>query len=261
MRNIEPPVSNQLTTIVKAMRVLEALGEEGPMGVTELSRHLGMDKSIVSRILSTLRGHSFVRVLPSGKHDLGLRVFELGQIVIERLPFRRMIVAHVEALAAETDETAYAGTINQGEVVYLYDAVSDQAIRLGPRAGLRRPPWGDALGMVILAFQEEGDVLADLRAARRARRSKPPTLAALRRQMEDIRRRGFCVQAGPAADGVAAVAAPIRDHTGRVTAALGVGGPAARFTKARVARLTKIVTERARQASIQMGGPRVEYDV
>ena len=245
---------NQLTTIVKAMRVLEALGDEGPMGVTELSRRLEMDKSIVSRVLSTLRSHSFVRVLGSGKYDLGLRVFELGQMVIERLPFRNMIIPHVEALAAETGETAYAGAINEGEVVYLYDAVSDQAIRLGPRAGLRRPPWEDAIGRTILAFQDEDAVLTDLRAARKAKRGSLPTAASFQRDLAGIRRDGFVAHTEGSTGGVAAVVAPVRDHTGRVTAALGVGGPVVRFTSTRVARLAKMVVEHARRVSIELGG-------
>lgn len=244
---------SQLTTIVKAMRVLEALGDEGPTGVTQLSRRLEMDKSIVSRVLSTLKGHSFVRVLPSGKYDLGLRVFELGQLVIERLPFRSMIIPHVEALAVKTGETAYAGGINQGEVVYLYDAVSEQAIRLGARAGLRRPPWGDAAGRAILAFQDEEEVLADLRAARKAKRGRLPTAAALQRDFAGIRRDGFAADTEGGADGVAAVAAPVRDHTGRVTAVLGVGGPVARFTTTRVSRLAKTVVEHAQRVSIELG--------
>jgi len=221
--------------------------------VTELSRHLEMDKSIVSRVLSTLKAHSFVRVVDSGKYDLGLRVFELGQRVIERLPFRNMIIPHVEALAAETGETAYAGGINQGEVVYLYDAVSEQAIRLGARAGLRCAPWGDAIGRAILALQDEDEVLADLRSARKAKASGLPTAAALQRDLARIRRDGFAADTESNTDGVAAVAAPVRDHTGRATAALGVGGPVARFTNARVAHLAEKVLEHAQRVSIKLG--------
>lgn len=244
---------SQLTTILKAMRVLEALGDDGPVGVTELSRRLEMDKSIVSRVLSTLKSHSFVRVLNSGKYDLGLRVFELGQMVIERLPFRNMIIPHVETLAAETGETAYAGSINQGEVVYLYDAVSGQAIRLGARAGLRRPPWDDAAGKAILAFENEDAVLADLRAARKAKRGSLPTVASFQRDLARIRRDGFAADTKGGGDGVAAVAAPVRDHTGRAIAALGVGGPVARFTDAHVARLAKMVVEHGRRVSVELG--------
>jgi len=244
---------DQLTTIIKAMRVLEALGDDGPLGVSELSRRLEMDKSIVSRVLSTLRSHSFVRGLNSGKYDLGLRVFELGQMVIERLPFRSLIIPHVEELAAETGETAYAGGLNQGEVVYLYDAVSEQAIRLGARAGLRRPPWQDAVGRAILAFQDEDEVLANLRASRKAKRGGLPTVAAVQRDLARIRQDGFAAETEGRADGVAAVAAPVRDHTGRVTAALGVGGPVARFTDARVVRLAKLVVEHAQRVSIELG--------
>jgi len=244
---------NQLTTILKAMRVLEALGDEGPLGVTELSRRLEMDKSIVSRVLSTLKSHSFVRGLDSGKYDLGLRVFELGQMVIERLPFRTMIIPHVEALAVKTGETAYAGGLNQGEVVYLYDAVSEQAIRLGARAGLRRSPWSDAVGRAILAFQDETEVLANLRAARKEKRGGLPTATAFLRDLAGIRRDGFAADTEGGADGVAAVAAPVRDHTGRVTAALGVGGPVVRFADARVARLAKMVVEHAQRVSIELG--------
>jgi len=248
-------MANQLGTILKAMRVIETLADSGPMGVSEMSRRLGMHKSVVSRVLSTLKSHSFVRTLPdSGHYDLGLRVFELGQTVIERLPFRKMVIGHVEGLARETGETAYAGTFNHGEVVYLYDAVSRQAIRLGPRAGLRRAPWRDALGKVILAFQEERMVLADLRKDRGTRRAGLPDAACFHREMRRIRRRGYAVERDSDGEGVVSVAAPIRGYTGQVTAAIGVGGPAFRFTETRIVELCRLLVDRADRVSAEVLG-------
>ena len=145
----------QVGTLVKAISLLDALSESAPIGVMELSRQLKMDKSGVSRLLMTLKSHNFVRVDEDGRYDLGLRLFELGQVLQGRLPFRQTIIPHVESIARETGETAYAIHYHHGEIAYLYDCVSTQDIRLGERTGIRTAPWNHVAGIAILAFRDE----------------------------------------------------------------------------------------------------------
>jgi DNA-binding IclR family transcriptional regulator len=140
----------------------------GPIGVLELARRLKIEKSAVSRILTTFRAQEYVRVLPDGRYDLGVRIYELGHVIEERLPFRVSIIPHVDALAAETGETAFAVHHRSGQIAYLYDCVSTQDIRLGERTGRRSLVWNHLAGTAILAQRDEAKVLGELTLARRS---------------------------------------------------------------------------------------------
>lgn len=251
--NGNSPMSRPLQTVVKAITLLETLAQEGPLGVMELSRRLGMHKSVVSRLLSTLKAHSFVRAKgENGPYDLGLRLFDLGQLLQDRMPFRKAIIPHVEALAAETGETASVGAIDQDWIDYLYDAVSDRAVRLGPRAGVRRPAWHDVVGRAILAYRPEQDVLQALRAAKAANGDGLPNPSALERDLRDVRANGYAVQLEDEGQ-VVSVAAPLGSCRGLVSAAMAVGGPASRLSPDRIARVGQQVAQRALKASIELG--------
>jgi DNA-binding IclR family transcriptional regulator len=240
-------------TLNKAMLILEALGQYGPMGVNELGRCTAIDKSAVSRILSRLKSHNFVRTLPeSGKYDLGLRIFELGQAVTGRLPFRKAIIPHVEALAQQVGETAYAGSLKHGQIVYLADAVSRQALCLGPRTGIRRSPAADAVGQAILAFRTPAQVALDLKQAREAGVEGLPQLEKLLPELERMRARGYAVERD-LEPGVVAVAVPLLTSGIPVSAALAIGGPAARLPRERVRAIAEILQREAELIVAEMG--------
>lgn len=241
-------------TLHKAMLILEALGQYGPMGVNELGRRTEIDKSAVSRILVRLRSHNFVRpaLEGSGKYDLGLRVFELGQAVMGRLPFRKAIVPHIEALAQQAGETAYAGVLKHGQIVYLADAVSHQALCLGPRTGIRRSPAADAVGQAILAFRTPAQVALDLQQAREAGVEQLPKFETLRPELERVRARGYAVERD-LEPGVVAVAVPLVPSVAPVTAALAVGGPATRLRGERVRAIAELLRREADLVVTELG--------
>lgn len=240
----------QVGTLVKAMSLLDALAEAAPVGVMELSRRLKMDKSGVSRLLRTLKSHDFVRVDEDGRYDLGLRLFELGQVLQERLPFRKAIIPHVEAIARETGETAYAVHYHRGEIAYLYDRVSDQEIRLGARTGIRCPPWNHIAGKVILAQHDESSVHDDWRAAKAAGIKRLTAWKDFQRELLKIREQGYAVEKQ---DDKCLVAAPLLNAYAPSRASLMVGGPSFRMKTQQIDRIAKIVTNHAAKASRALG--------
>ncbi len=243
-------MSQPVGTLVKAMDVLDALGESAPVGVLELSRRLEMDKSAVSRILTTFKSRDYVRVVEDGRYDLGLRLFELGQALQERMPFRETVIPHIDAIARETDETAFAVHYSQGQIAYLYDCVSTRDIRLGERAGDRASPWNHPAGKVILAHHDQAHVLAALAAARRTQRKGLPTVESFRREMTQIRKQGYATQLDAE---TCLVAVPVLNDTGPVSAALMVGGPAFRVATSQTKSLAKLLAQHGREVSHSLG--------
>lgn len=243
-------MSQPLGTLVKAMDVLDALGELAPIGVLELARDLELDKSAVSRILITYRSRGYVRVTEDGRYDIGLRLFELGQVIQERMPFRDTIIPHVDTLARETGETVFSVHYDQGEIAYLYDRVSTQDIRLGERAGTRVSPWNHVAGKVILAHHDEADVLDALSVARRSHRKGLPTSDSFRRELIKIRKQGYATARDTEKF---LLAVPILKEPGRVSAALMLGGPSFRIASSQSKRLAKLFIQHAREISNSLG--------
>jgi len=232
------------------MDVLDALGESAPIGVLELSRRLEMDKSAVSRILTTFKSRDYVRVIEDGRYDLGLRLFELGQTMQERMPFRETVIPHVDTIARETGETVFAVHYSQGQIAYLYDCVSTQDIRLGERRGMRASPWNHPAGKAILAHHHEAAVLDALASARRTQRKGLPTVENFRRELARVRKRGYAEQRD--AD-KCLISAAVLNATHPVSAALMLGGPAFRMAPSRTKSLARTLIQHAREVSRSLG--------
>jgi DNA-binding IclR family transcriptional regulator len=232
------------------MSILDALGELGSLGVTELSRELGIEKSGVSRFLTTLRSCDYVRVLNDGRYDLGLRLFELGQILQERMPIRRTVIPHVEALARESGETASAAHYDHGLVAYLHDSVSSHRVRLGGRVGIRCLPWEDVAGKAIMALRDEDAVLKALDADRRKARSKMPSASELLAEFAKIRERGYAVERN---DEWSIVAAAVSNAYEPMAVALTVGGPSSRLKSKDMRTLGEAAVRHAHDASVALG--------
>ena len=238
----------QVGTLVKAMNLLDVLAESAPIGVMELSRRLEMDKSGVSRLLTTFRSRNYVRVVEDGRYDLGLRLFELGQLLQDRMPFRKAIIPHVDSLSRETGETAFAVHYSHGAIAYLYGCVSTQDIRLGERAGILTAPWNHAAGIAILAFRDEVKVLDELSAVSK-KKSGLPAADAFRHNLPRVRKQGYASQHDAEK---CLVAVPLLRDTGPVSTALMLGGPAFRMGPSRTKSLARILIQRAREVSLSL---------
>lgn len=248
-------MSRQVGTLVKAIHVLNALGESGPVGVLALSRQLKMDKSAVSRMLTTLKTYDYARVVEDGRYDLGLKLFELGTSLQKRLPFRKAIIPVVDALAEKTGETASVAHYRHGQIAWLYDCVSQHEIRLGARTGLRCEPWFDVAGKAILARREELEVLELLAVAKNAAAPRSPgrrlpSPESLRRELASVRRVGYAAQCD---DEKCLVAAALPNDHQPVMAALVVGGPATRINSRRMKQLGKLLARQSVEASHALG--------
>lgn len=243
-------MKGQVGTLVKAMDVLDALGDTGPLGVMEISRMLSMDKSAVSRLLGTLKSREYVRILSDGRYDLGLRLFELGQILQERMPIRQAVVPHVEALNRDTGETASAAHYHLGHISYLHDAISNQEIRLGGRVGTRCLPWNDICGKTILAFCDEDYVLECLEFDRKSELGPLPSAQSLLSELSGIRKKGYAIEKTKDRCIIAA-ALPCNHRPNFI--ALMCGGPSSRLKPSDAKQLSETIIHHAREAARSLG--------
>lgn len=147
---------DQLSTVTKALQVLQAFSYEHPvMGVSELGRKLAMGKSSVHRVLSTLAEQGFVVKTEDDRYRLGLKLHELGQLVVSSLELRQVAHAPLERLHNECGETVHVGVLEGTDVMYVHRMEAQSTLRTFSRVGRRVP-----------AHHLVGEVPAGLRRAR-----------------------------------------------------------------------------------------------
>lgn len=237
------------------LTILEAFTADAPdLGVSELARILGLTKSTVHRLITTLvkRGY-LVQDSDTRKYRLSLRMYEVGYAAVQKLGLHR-VASVLEQLGARTRETVHISVFNDGAAIYLHSVESTQPVRTHSRLGQRSPVTCTANGKVFLAHLPEPVRRSYLSAG--LPRYTPHTITdldALEREFEDIRRQGYALDREELQEGIVCIAAPIRDHTGRVTAALGLSAPAIRMGSDRVSELACLLVEASGRVSCDLG--------
>jgi len=242
-----------LRSVNNALAVLESFSVERPeIGVTELSHALGLGKSTVHRLLTSLAARGYVRKNPdTERYCLGFKAFEVGSLAAGRGAIRDIAAPFLRTLMLATKETV----LDDWEVVYIDKIESDQPLQMYSRVGRRAPLHCTALGKSLAAWETEDWIDRFLR--RRLRSYTPSTLtepAELRRELTKIRAARWALDGEEFALGLKCVAAPLFDHSRRVVASLGIAGPAVRLSNDRLPRLAALVRESAAGASRALGG-------
>lgn len=237
-------------TLVKGLKLLEVLAaRDAPAGISELAQAVEMGRSNVHRLLQALVELGYA-VNEAGQYRTSIKVWELGARALSRLDFRAAAGPAMRALLAQTNETVHLSVLSGEEVVYIDKLDSPEPVRAYSTIGGRAPAYCVATGKVLLAWREAA--AASALSVRKLQAFTPATLsdtAALAAELARVRQQGYAVNRGEWRASVWGIAAPIRGHDGRVLAAIGISGPAARIRARGLRTLAPQVVEAAASAS------------
>lgn len=242
----------------RALDILECFGYgKEELGVTEMSKKLRLPKNNVFRLLATLECRGYIEQdRRSGNYRLGIKTFEVGNVFLHHLGLRRQARPVLEDLVVGCNETAYLAVIDGPEVVYILMLETTHTVRVVPRVGRRLPAYCTAAGKVQLAY-ESPDRLAEIfreRPLSPATKNTPSDMRAFHAHLREVAKQGYAVDDEELDPGVRCVSAPVRDYSKRVVAALGLCGPASRFTQERIeSELIPLTTEAGTRLSQRLG--------
>lgn len=236
------------TTVNNAIALMRVLASsQRPMGVSELSLALGLGKSTVHLLLKTLAGEGFAERAPNSfKYRLGLGLFELGATAVDRLGYGLKLSPLLERLAEETSEAVSLAALSGDSVILLQRFESSHVLRADIRPGTRMPLHGSAAGKIFLAdmSDEEIDSLYPSEELPPSASKTVRTKNELRVELARVCEGGWALAVDEYVDGVAAIAAGVRDFSGRTVAALSLACPTVRFDAQRwVDRLLEVAAE------------------
>jgi IclR family transcriptional regulator, KDG regulon repressor len=245
-------------SLERALKILNAFdSEKQALTLAQLSTALDLPRATVLRLCTTLVKYSFLRQDPESKrYSLGLRLFELGSIVFNSFSLRKIASHHLTELQVKLGKTVFLGVVDNDDLLYV-DKREDprNPISFTSEIGRRRPPTWGMVGPAILAYMPESEIerIIDKRplktTAKKSFTSKEEFMAWLR----EIRKQGFAVDQEAAMDGISGVAAPIREASGKVIAAIGVAFIASSVDQKSLKKIIKEAMATAGSISTELG--------
>lgn len=246
------------------MQVLLALGTDeavatGGLGVTRIGALTGHEKSQVSRAIATLAEFGLVERVPGGRaYRLGWTCFALAaragepRLLEEAAPVLKRLVD-------EASETAHLSVLRGVQVLTLVSEFPPHAIAARGWAGRTVPAYCTSSGRALLLDHDRANLeklFGGDTAFERSGPNCPPDVDELERRVKRARQVGYTRADEEFEPGLVAVAAPIRDFTGRIVAAINVSAPKFRLGR-RLDATGQLVREGANQVSAALGAPPV----
>lgn len=219
-----------LGTITKSGRVLDLFTPRRPeWGVSEVARELEMPKSGAHSLLSALVGIEVLRRTARNRYRLGWRLLCLTQTLVETSGFLTSVRPELELLVRrQTSCSAQLAVLAGARAVVVNKAVGSDAVPLrATGAGRCLPAHSTAVGKVLLAHCSADGVLRQLcdDALTPVTQNTITSIAKLDSELDLVRDSGFATDHEETFQGISCVAAPLRDISGTVVAAISITGP------------------------------------
>ncbi|MBE9376302.1 IclR family transcriptional regulator [Saccharopolyspora sp. HNM0983] len=250
-------MTRAVPAVQRAFDVLELFLDEAELSAPEITARLGLPRTTVHELLGTLSRRGYLTQVPGNRYRLGVAAFQLGAAYAERLDLAgegRLVAAEV---AADCGETVHVAVREGADVLYVAKADSSHPVRMVSAVGKRVPAHCTAVGKVLLAElsgTEFDALLGDghLPAMTAGSTTDPEHL---RRELTAARARGCAREHCESTESVACVAAPVRDRTGAVVAAISISAPILRWDDEIEAAHRDRVRDGARELSRRLGHP------
>ncbi len=242
----------------RGLHVLEILASEArPMAVADIAKRLALTRSAVFRLTYTLLHMGFVEEVPGSKLlTLGPRVLNIGYAYLASKNLIEIARPEMEALRDRTSVTSHLAILDRREILYLSCVQTRSGFLSTMNVGTRLSAFGTPMGWLLLSELSPRELAALF---------PEPTFAALTdqtpRNLRQLTRRiaaslaqGYAISHGAVEPGGSSIAAPIRDHSGRIVAALDISGPDSAFDLAKFEkRDVEAVVTAARRISDRLG--------
>jgi DNA-binding IclR family transcriptional regulator len=252
-----------LQSVDNALRILELFsGNVQELGVSDVSRMLGLGRSTAHRLLSTLENRGFVEQNPNtGKYKLGIKIVNIGANLLGKLNLIKECRPYLEQVSNKTGETCHLALYSQGEITFVDKVQGKNPANMASTIGLKRPAHITATGKSILAYLPEKDFEKYL-CSTELQQYTPATITVrgeFREHIQKIKEQGYSEDQQESEEGLVCMGAPIRDATGKVVAAMSVSGAVSRMDS-RKEEMVRVIKEAADQASRACGwSPHYEW--
>jgi len=213
-------------SVIKALEILDYLGEtKEPAHLKEIALALDLPESTVHRLLVSLLSKGYVRQFGfDSRYNLGWKFLTLTNSlgIIGQLP--QLLNFHLRTLARDVKQSVNLSILVGKNVIYLDSINPTDKISMFTPPGTLIPAYASSMGKVLLSYLPNSRVeaLFPEKSLERFSKNTLPTTEALICELDDIRSRGFAIDAGEYDENIHCVGAPIMDSQGTILASISI---------------------------------------
>lgn len=245
-----------IQSLDRAIDVLKTVAAADGLSLTEIAEAGGQSPATVYRILTTFARHRFAEFDEVNQlWFVGLEAFRTGMGFLGRTQLSDRARPIMQRIMAETGETANLAILDGGEVIFVGQIETHEPIRAFFRPGTRSPGHASGIGKAIMAHFDEEALAARLPLELTAH--TPSTItdhAALKRELAEIRARGWAVDNEERTQGMRCIAAPVFNSFGEAVAGVSLSGPSVRVRPERDAEFGALIARAADEITRSTGG-------
>lgn len=237
-------------SVDRAFNIIEAL-RDGEIGLIDLSKRVGLNKSTVHRLLNTLIYKGYVNQNPeNNKYNLSLKFLVIGNKLLTSLDIISIAKPHISKLSEKTNEVVHLVLIDKDEIVYIDKEESNNTIRMHSYIGKRIPIYCTAVGKSYMAnlndneFSEVWNNIENklVKLTENTIMSKAEMLT----EINKIKKVGYSIDNEENEKGVICVSAPILNKDKSVKYAISISTPKMRIDENKIEYFGKLVQETAK---------------
>jgi DNA-binding IclR family transcriptional regulator len=239
-------------TLLRGLDIMEAVAS-GATTLPALTHVLNLNRSTTHRLAASLVERRYLSFTPHIGYALGPKLLEIGFQTRAQMSLPRIAREHIEALAAETGDTVHLGVLDDKRALYLDKIPGQRRVEIGSRVGELQPLRSTGLGKALLLDETEARLREYYQAERGSGQRYLVSLSIWLRRMREYARLGYAFDLEENEDCIRCVAAPVRDATGRIKAAISVSSAAQYMDDKRMQDLAEDVLLAARLISRDLG--------
>lgn len=250
---------NPVQSAGKMFQVMEALAEEGPCGLLELSHLLDLNKSTVHRLLNSLIYMGYVtQDEESLKYHMTLKIVNVSGKVLKQMDILSISQPHLKYLMEQTCETVHLVKRVDHNICYIHklDPVNTgRSIQMASFVGMVSPLYCTAVGKAIMARLPESEVREIWSKSQIESKTKYTILdiEQLLEELKQVRQNGFSLDNEENELGVRCIATSINNYTGRAEYAISISAPTSRMSDERIRELSPLILEVGQKLSRELG--------
>lgn len=251
------PTQNPIQSAERIFKVLETLAVSGPMGLMELSSHLGLHKSTTHRLLMSLICMGYARQdEDTQKYMLSYKIVGLSGQLLDKIDILPIAHSYMKQLAELSQETVHLVQRNDKDIIYI-DKVESKvsSIRMVSQIGMIHPMYCSGVGKAILATLsiEEVTKIWNESIIEKKTENTLVTLDRLLEVLEKVRKCGYAIDDEENEIGVRCIAACIYDYRGKAKYAFSISAPVSRMSDERIKELSEYVLQVKNDLSLALG--------
>ena len=244
------PSANHINSINRAFDILRLFRDSWELGIQDISRLTGLNKTTVFRVVKSLEANRMLEQnLQTAKYHPGFAIVELAHSVYKNFDVKHIFLPYMRLLREEFNEDVILSVLSGTRAVCIERTEGDNAINLHSRVGRALPIYGGSTARVFLPFvsqeilyrvYQEAETQTDLLV--------PVSREILEESIQFVCSHGYLTSCGVTDAGVFSVSVPVQMDSSHIYS-LGICGVEERMLGKGVAAITSRLLGYSRQLS------------